>query len=215
MHSPLALFIKYQIFRNSSLPGTFYFLSQRGPSYHVDTVRRERVLTTLCYRGTLPSYSSGVVSGVYHPSSPPLHQAGQATAKRPTSASQSNSSNSNSFRLKSDLGTRCSWKFVAIFFMLFSFLLVSALIYTAGEIKVLMKIQPNVISYSPLTAPSVDMRSNTFQERGINSESLFMFLSSLYSELRDLIFTTFQILLLDEEREKKLNFRIPNQVLSF
>ena len=42
MHSPLALFIKYQIFRNSSLPGTFYFLSQRGPSYHVDTVRRER-----------------------------------------------------------------------------------------------------------------------------------------------------------------------------
>ena len=42
MHSPLALFIKYQIFRNSSLPGTFYFLSQRDPSYHVDTVRRER-----------------------------------------------------------------------------------------------------------------------------------------------------------------------------
>ena len=28
---------------------------------------------------------------------------------------------------------RCSWKFVAIFFMLFSFLLVSALIYTAGK----------------------------------------------------------------------------------
>ena len=81
----------------------------------------------------MPSYTSGAVSGVYHPSSHPLHPTN--TAKRPTSASQSASSNSNSFRLKSDLGTRCSWKFVAIFFMLFSFLLVSALIYTAGEAR--------------------------------------------------------------------------------
>ena len=83
----------------------------------------------------MPSYTSGVVSGVYHPSSHPLHSAGHGTAKRPNSASQSGSSNSQSFRLKSDLGTRCSWKFVAIFFMLFSFLLVSALIYTAGRTK--------------------------------------------------------------------------------
>ena len=90
-------------------------------------------ITELCFRGTLPSYTSGTVSGVYHPSSHPLHPTAHNTNKRPTSASQSNSSNSNSFRLKSDLGTRCSWKFVAIFFMLFSFLLVSALIYTAGE----------------------------------------------------------------------------------
>ena len=83
----------------------------------------------------MPSYSSGVVSGVYHPSSHPLHSSAghHGTAKRPNSASQSGSSNSHSFRLKSDLGTRCSWKFVAIFFMLFSFLLVSALIYTAGK----------------------------------------------------------------------------------
>ena len=73
------------------------------------------------------------MSGVYHPSSHPLHGAAHGTAKRPTSASQSGSSNSQSFRLKSDLGSHCSWKFVAIFFMLFSFLLVSALIYTAGR----------------------------------------------------------------------------------
>ena len=31
------------------------------------------------------------------------------------------------------LGTRCSWKFVAIFFMLLSFILVSALIYSTGK----------------------------------------------------------------------------------
>ena len=33
----------------------------------------------------------------------------------------------------SGLGTRCSWKFVAIFFMLLSFILVSALIYSTGK----------------------------------------------------------------------------------
>ena len=135
--SPLWLAVSLLNTRYSEIPhNQEHFISSRRENLH-------KILTLswggsskdhLSFRGTLPSYSSGVVSGVYHPSSHPLHTAPlHGTAKRPHSASQSASSNSHSFRLKSDLGSRCSWKFVAIFFMLFSFLLVSALIYTAGK----------------------------------------------------------------------------------
>ena len=96
-------------------------------------------LFTFYARATLPSYSSsnGQLTGVFHPSSHPSHNGGLATSlKRPNS--QSGSSHSQSFRLKSDLSSRCSWKFVAIFFMLFSFLLVTALIYTAGNNRKLL-----------------------------------------------------------------------------
>jgi len=87
-------------------------------------------------RTTLPTYSSssGQLTGVFHPSSHPSHNQTLATSlKRPTSSSQSGSSHSQSFRLKSDISSRCSWKFVAIFFILFSSLLVTALIYTAAS----------------------------------------------------------------------------------
>ena len=96
-------------------------------------------LFTFYARATLPSYSSsnGQLTGVFHPSSHPSHNGGLATSlKRPNS--QSGSSHSQSFRLKSDLSSRCSWKFVAIFFMLFSFLLITALIYTAGKVLIVL-----------------------------------------------------------------------------
>jgi len=75
-------------------------------------------------RSTLPNYGSSGHLTVYHPSTHPLHN-----GKPQNSSSQS----SQSFRLKSDFQSRCSWKFIAIFFMLFSFLMVSALIYTAAS----------------------------------------------------------------------------------
>lgn len=45
----------------------------------------------------------------------------------------SSSQYSQHWRMKKDLGGRCSWKFVAIFFILLSVILVSALTYTTGK----------------------------------------------------------------------------------
>ena len=48
-------------------------------------------------------------------------------------SSPNSSSQYSQWRIQKDLGGRCSWKFVAIFFVLLSVILVSALIYTTGK----------------------------------------------------------------------------------
>jgi len=51
----------------------------------------------------------------------------------PNSSSQYSSGQHQQWRVKKDLNERCSWRFAAIFFILLSSVLVSALIYTTGE----------------------------------------------------------------------------------
>ena len=53
-----------------------------------------------------------------------------ATLRR---SSPNSSSQYSQWRIQKDLGGRCSWKFVAIFFVLLSVILISALIYTTGN----------------------------------------------------------------------------------
>ena len=48
-------------------------------------------------------------------------------------SSPNSSSQYSQWRIQKDLGSRCSWKFAAIFFVLLSVILVSALIYTTGK----------------------------------------------------------------------------------
>merc|ERR1712045_964294 len=48
-------------------------------------------------------------------------------------SSPNSSSQYSQWRIQKDLGGRCSWKFVAIFFVLLSVILVSALIYTTAS----------------------------------------------------------------------------------
>ena len=48
-------------------------------------------------------------------------------------SSPNSSSQYSQWRIQKDLGGRCSWKFAAIFFVLLSVILVSALIYTTGK----------------------------------------------------------------------------------
>jgi hypothetical protein len=97
-----------------------------GPHSPTRSPNTEKFTNLDSHRTSLPNYgSSGQLTVYPHPGAHVFHN---GTSKRPNSSSQS----SQSFRLKSDLSSRCSWKFLAIFFILFSFLLVSALVYTAG-----------------------------------------------------------------------------------
>ena len=99
-------------------------------------------------RGTLPSYasqmagmSSRIGSGI-GTTGPPV---GTASGLNSTNhvvpnlqsmrrSSPNSSSQYSQWRIqKESLGGRCSWKFVAIFFVLLSVILVSALIYTTGK----------------------------------------------------------------------------------
>jgi len=68
---------------------------------------------------------SGYVTGVYPLPDHPVHPGGHGTIKGPNSTIQS-------FWLRFGQGIRCSWKLVAIFFMILSFFLVSAFIFSAG-----------------------------------------------------------------------------------
>ena len=54
-------------------------------------------------------------------------------------SSPNSSSQYSQWRIQKDLGGRCSWKFVAIFFVLLSVILVSALIYTTGKMTINFK----------------------------------------------------------------------------
>lgn len=103
------------------------------------------------HRGTLPSYasqmagmSSRIGSGIGSTSGPPV---GTASGLNSTNhvvpnlqsmrrSSPNSSSQYSQWRIQKDLGVagRCSWKFVAIFFVLLSVILVSALIYTTGKL---------------------------------------------------------------------------------
>ena len=51
-------------------------------------------------------------------------------------SSPNSSSQYSQWRIQKDLGSRCSWKFAAIFFVLLSVILVSALIYTTGKSQI-------------------------------------------------------------------------------
>jgi hypothetical protein len=95
-------------------------------------------------RSTLPSYAAqgltssrlgnGLGTGLGHGhmsafSANPV-TANLATLRR---SSPNSSSQYSQWRIQKDLGGRCSWKFVAIFFVLLSVILISALIYTTGR----------------------------------------------------------------------------------
>jgi len=95
-------------------------------------------------RGTLPSYASqlagmssrigsGTTSrgdgGGGHPGLNNVVPNLQSMRR----SSPNSSSQYSQWRIQKDLGGRCSWKFVAIFFVLLSVILVSALIYTTGK----------------------------------------------------------------------------------
>ncbi|XP_040567553.1 teneurin-m isoform X3 [Lepeophtheirus salmonis] len=56
-----------------------------------------------------------------------------ATGLRRSSPNSSSQYSQSHWRIKKDLGSRCSWKFVAIFFMLLSGILISALVYTTAS----------------------------------------------------------------------------------
>ena len=58
-------------------------------------------------------------------------------------SSPNSSSQYSQWRIQKDLGGRCSWKFVAIFFVLLSVILVSALIYTTGKMSMNSKVPVN------------------------------------------------------------------------
>ena len=65
-------------------------------------------------------------------------------------SSPNSSSQYSQWRLQKDLGGRCSWKFVAIFFVLLSVILVSALIYTTGKsifINIFFFVQKRKLGY--------------------------------------------------------------------
>jgi hypothetical protein len=51
------------------------------------------------------------------------------------------------WRIQKDLGGRCSWKFVAIFFVLLSVILISALIYTTGRTRRLFAVEQILINW--------------------------------------------------------------------
>ena len=92
------------------------------------------------FRSTLPSYAaqsltnSRLGNGLGHGhmttfAGNPV-TANLATLRR---SSPNSSSQYSQWRIQKDLGGRCSWKFVAIFFVLLSVILISALIYTTGN----------------------------------------------------------------------------------
>ena len=92
------------------------------------------------FRPTLPSYAaqsltnSRLGNGLGHGhmttfAGNPV-TANLATLRR---SSPNSSSQYSQWRIQKDLGGRCSWKFVAIFFVLLSVILISALIYTTGN----------------------------------------------------------------------------------
>ena len=98
------------------------------------------------FRGTLPSYASqlagmssrigsgttsrGDGGGGGHPGLNNVVPNLQSMRR----SSPNSSSQYSQWRIQKDLGGRCSWKFVAIFFVLLSVILVSALIYTTGKV---------------------------------------------------------------------------------
>ena len=99
------------------------------------------------FRGTLPSYASQMAGmssriGTGIPGGGP--SGGVAPGLNSTNhvvpnlqsmrrSSPNSSSQYSQWRIQKDLGGRCSWKFVAIFFVLLSVILVSALIYSTGK----------------------------------------------------------------------------------
>jgi len=77
---------------------------------------------------------SGYVTGVYPLPDHPLYPGGHGTIKGPNSTIKS-------FWLRFGQGIRCSWKLVAIFFMILSFFLVSAFIYSAGRLGPVLRVR--------------------------------------------------------------------------
>lgn len=106
---------------------------------------------TCVFRGTLPSYasqmagmSSRIGTGIGSSSGPPVAASGLNSSTNHVvpnlqsmrRSSPNSSSQYSQWRIQKDLGGRCSWKFVAIFFVLLSVILVSALIYTTGKFHI-------------------------------------------------------------------------------
>ena len=100
------------------------------------------------FRGTLPSYSSQLagMSSRIGSGTTSRGDGGPGGGGGPAGlnnvvpnlqsmrrSSPNSSSQYSQWRIQKDLGGRCSWKFVAIFFVLLSVILVSALIYTTGK----------------------------------------------------------------------------------
>jgi len=108
------------------------------------------IFSSFGYRSTLPNFAAqgigltssrlgnaGRSGGLVH-----SHMSGfSASAGNPVTAnlatlrrsSPNSSSQYSQWRIQKDMGGKCSWKFVAIFFVLLSVILMSALIYTTGN----------------------------------------------------------------------------------
>ncbi len=114
------------------------------------------------HRSTLPSYAAqsltsgrlgnglGTGLGHGHMSAFSSSTANPVTANLATlrRSSPNSSSQYSQWRIQKDLGGRCSWKFVAIFFVLLSVILISALIYTTGKSSFILGTFFNDVTHS-------------------------------------------------------------------
>eukprot|EP00095_Tigriopus_kingsejongensis_P004812 maker-scaffold182_size278544-snap-gene-1.29 protein:Tk04812 transcript:maker-scaffold182_size278544-snap-gene-1.29-mRNA-1 annotation:"gmc family oxidoreductase" len=111
---------------NSGVDGTGSFSKSTLPSYTSQRLLAGGGGVSLSGTNHLNDGTHRTNGGIGGNSNNPLLHQTLVRRSSPNSSSQY----SQHWRMKKDLGGSCSWKFAAIFFMLLSVILVSALIYT-------------------------------------------------------------------------------------